>query len=205
MSRHGSHLLGFTARGISLASSKAIPVTSSKLEVFYIGNRDIHGVRIGCQGHWDVPTAYVYAVFDVCYEFMLVVEVIGAREVVGPTRQCPGGRQGSRTVIVATTVHWFDLPRLYSIVKRLLRKPGGIIAVWGYKPPTIDDAPPSLELIMKDLFEKSFPYWHHDFSLVLDEYKTLLFPFESVGLGSEGEPQMVEMKKYRLKDFYRHC
>ncbi|KAK9085771.1 hypothetical protein Sjap_026182 [Stephania japonica] len=107
-----------------------------------------------------------------------------------------GGEGVVDLVIVATAVHWFDLPRFYSIVKRVLRKPGGIIAVWAYRPPTIDDAPPSLELIVKRLYENSLPYWHRDFiSLVLGEYKTLMFPFESVGLGSEGEPLMLEMKQ----------
>ncbi|RWW14470.1 hypothetical protein GW17_00021759 [Ensete ventricosum] len=35
-------------------------------------------------------------------------------------------------VTVAQAVHWFDLPRFYSLVKRVLRNPGGVIAVWGY-------------------------------------------------------------------------
>ncbi|THU72102.1 hypothetical protein C4D60_Mb04t08570 [Musa balbisiana] len=35
-------------------------------------------------------------------------------------------------VTVAQAVHWFNLPRFYSLVKRVLRNPGGAIAVWGY-------------------------------------------------------------------------
>ncbi|KAM3304755.1 hypothetical protein P3S67_011621 [Capsicum chacoense] len=30
-------------------------------------------------------------------------------------------------ITVATALHWFDLPRFYSIVNRVLRKPGGIV------------------------------------------------------------------------------
>ncbi|XP_073006585.1 uncharacterized protein [Typha latifolia] len=32
-------------------------------------------------------------------------------------------------VKVADAVHWFDLPRFYAFVNRVLRKPGGVIAV----------------------------------------------------------------------------
>lgn len=43
-----------------------------------------------------------------------------------------GGENSVDLITVAIAVHWFDLPRFYSIVNRVLRKPGGIIAVWGY-------------------------------------------------------------------------
>ncbi|KAK9930246.1 hypothetical protein M0R45_027289 [Rubus argutus] len=44
-----------------------------------------------------------------------------------------GGHENTVDLVtVATAVHWFDLPKFYSLVGRLLRKPGGIIAVWGY-------------------------------------------------------------------------
>ncbi|KAK9110300.1 hypothetical protein Sjap_018360 [Stephania japonica] len=106
-----------------------------------------------------------------------------------------GGEGMVDLVTVATAVHWFDLPRFYSVVKRLLRKPSGIIAVWSYRNFTVDDAPPSLELTMKRLFESAHPYWNQGISAVIDEYRTLPFPFESVGLGSEGAPLMLEMKQ----------
>ncbi|KAK9110298.1 hypothetical protein Sjap_018358 [Stephania japonica] len=96
-------------------------------------------------------------------------------------------------VTVATAAHWFDLPRFYSVVKRLL-KPSGIITVWSYMFFTIDNPTPSLELTMKQVFETTLPYWNNGIRFVLDDYKTLPFSFESVGLGSEGEPLMLEMK-----------
>ncbi|URD97381.1 Methyltransferase domain [Musa troglodytarum] len=34
-------------------------------------------------------------------------------------------------VTVAQAVHRFNLPRFYSLVKRVLRNPGGVIAMWG--------------------------------------------------------------------------
>ncbi|KAK9111501.1 hypothetical protein Scep_019020 [Stephania cephalantha] len=106
-----------------------------------------------------------------------------------------GGEGLVDLVTVASAVHWFDLPRFYSVVKRLLRKPGGIIAVWSYRHFTIDGAPPSLELTMRRFIESALPFWNQGVSYVINEYKTLPFPFESVGLGSKGEPLMLEMKQ----------
>ncbi|KAG6721499.1 hypothetical protein I3842_03G114600 [Carya illinoinensis] len=71
-----------------------------------------------------------------------------------------GGENSVDLVTVAQAVHWFDLPKFYSNVTRLLRKPGGVIAVWGY-----------------------------------NQIVTLPFPFESVGLGSEGKPILLDIPK----------
>lgn len=43
-----------------------------------------------------------------------------------------GGEGSVDLVIVATAIHYFDLDRFYNIVNRVLRKPGGLIAVWRY-------------------------------------------------------------------------
>ncbi|KAK9110291.1 hypothetical protein Sjap_018351 [Stephania japonica] len=56
--------------------------------------------------------------------------------------------------------------------------------------------PSFLELAMRRFLESTAPYRNPGTSFVRDEYKTLPFPFESVGsLGSEGEPLMLEMKQ----------
>ncbi|KAM7274918.1 hypothetical protein ACFE04_016784 [Oxalis oulophora] len=43
-----------------------------------------------------------------------------------------GGENSLDLITVAQAIHWFDLPNFYSLANRLLRKPGGIIAVWCY-------------------------------------------------------------------------
>uniref|UniRef100_A0A803R0D4 Methyltransferase type 11 domain-containing protein n=1 Tax=Cannabis sativa TaxID=3483 RepID=A0A803R0D4_CANSA len=43
-----------------------------------------------------------------------------------------GGENSVDLITVATAVHWFDLSHFYSIVSRVLRKPGGVLAVWCY-------------------------------------------------------------------------
>ncbi|XP_074655249.1 putative methyltransferase DDB_G0268948 [Tubulanus polymorphus] len=40
-------------------------------------------------------------------------------------------------VTSAMAAHWFDLPKFYEEVRRIL-KPGGVVAIWGYKYPDIE-------------------------------------------------------------------
>ncbi|KAM3304758.1 putative methyltransferase DDB [Capsicum chacoense] len=104
-----------------------------------------------------------------------------------------GGDNSVDLITVATAVHWFDLPRFYSIANRVLRKPGGIIAVWSYAMMSVS---PEFDQKMKSFLDSTQPYWRSNIlKFVFDGYKTLPFPFESVGLGSECEPIQLEMKK----------
>ncbi|ESQ55104.1 hypothetical protein EUTSA_v10026009mg [Eutrema salsugineum] len=105
-----------------------------------------------------------------------------------------GGENSVDLITVATAVHWFDLPRFYAIANRLLRKPGGIIAVWSYNTDMV--VSPEFDSVMTRFNEKTTPYYKFpECHYFLDGYKTLPFPFENVGLGSEGKPMELEMKK----------
>lgn len=95
-------------------------------------------------------------------------------------------------ITVAQAVHWFDLPKFYSTVTRLLRKPGGVIAVWCYNDITVS---PEFDSAMKRFHDTTLPYWHPNIRHVFDGYKTLPFPFESVGLGCEGQPLALDIPK----------
>ncbi|XP_040367925.1 putative methyltransferase DDB_G0268948 [Rosa chinensis] len=104
-----------------------------------------------------------------------------------------GGHENSVDLVtVAEAVHWFDLPHFYSLVRRLLRKPGGVIAVWGYNDMVVS---PDFDLLMKRHHEKMLPYYDPKSSYLWEGYRTLPFPFESVGLGREGEPMALEIHK----------
>lgn len=105
-----------------------------------------------------------------------------------------GGENSVDLITVATAVHWFDLPRFYAIANRVLRKPGGIIAVWSYS--TDMAVSPEFDSVMAPFTEKALPYFKFpECQYVVDGYKSLPFPFESVGLGSEGKPIELEMKR----------
>ncbi|KAJ1284108.1 hypothetical protein BS78_03G179100 [Paspalum vaginatum] len=43
-----------------------------------------------------------------------------------------GGEGSVDLITVAQAVHWFDLPAFYGVARRVLRRPGGVLAVWGY-------------------------------------------------------------------------
>ncbi|KAI3451629.1 hypothetical protein Pfo_008294 [Paulownia fortunei] len=103
------------------------------------------------------------------------------------------GSEGSVDLItVAQAVHWFDLPRFYSVASRLLRKPGGIIAVWGYRDMKVS---PTFDAAGKRWFETTLPYWNSKTQSFFGGYQSLPFPFESVGLGSEGNPIALDIPK----------
>ncbi|CAI9777539.1 unnamed protein product [Fraxinus pennsylvanica] len=104
-----------------------------------------------------------------------------------------GGEGTVDLITVAAAVHWFDLPRFYSVVTRLLRKPGGVIALWGYK--GINKISPAFDAATQHWFQTVLPYRNSKADSVDDAYKTLPFPFESVGLGSEGNPLFLDIPK----------
>uniref|UniRef100_A0A5B7B2P0 Methyltransferase type 11 domain-containing protein n=1 Tax=Davidia involucrata TaxID=16924 RepID=A0A5B7B2P0_DAVIN len=103
-----------------------------------------------------------------------------------------GGEDSVDLVTVAQAVHWFDLPRFYSIVTRLLRKPGGIFAVWGYNDITVS---PTFDPVMKRFHDTTLPFWDPNIQYIFDGYRTLPFPFESVDLGCEGKPLLLDIPK----------
>lgn len=104
-----------------------------------------------------------------------------------------GGEDSVDLITVAQAVHWFDLPRFYAVAKRVLRKPGGVIAVWGYNDVVVS---PEFDAVQYRFHAQTRPYWKYpNIQHVFDAYEALPFPFESVGMGSEGEPLKLEMPK----------
>ncbi|KAL0292714.1 UNVERIFIED_CONTAM: putative methyltransferase DDB [Sesamum calycinum] len=66
------------------------------------------------------------------------------------------GTEGSVDLItVAQAVHWFDLPRFYSVASHLLRKPTGVVTVWGYG---IMNVNPTFDAAVKHWFQSTLPY-----------------------------------------------
>ncbi|KAL9459618.1 hypothetical protein AB3S75_002927 [Citrus x aurantiifolia] len=48
---------------------------------------------------------------------------------------------------------------------------------------------------MKQFYDTTLPYWKRNVQYLTDDYKELPFPFESVGLGFEGQPLELDMPK----------
>ncbi|TVU34306.1 hypothetical protein EJB05_16137, partial [Eragrostis curvula] len=96
---------------------------------------------------------------------------------------------GVDLITVAEAAHWFDLPAFYGVARRVLRRPGGVIAVWGYN---YRISP--VEDMMMRFFRTTVPYWDPRALHAMDGYVNLPFPFEDIGLGREGGPISLDME-----------
>jgi SAM-dependent methyltransferase len=80
-------------------------------------------------------------------------------------------------VTVAQAAHWFDLPRFYAEVARVL-KPGGVIALWGYGRMVL---PGNMDEPFRRFYADTVgPYWPPERALIDDAYRSLDFPFAEI-------------------------
>jgi SAM-dependent methyltransferase len=81
-------------------------------------------------------------------------------------------------VTVAQAIHWLDHELFYSEARRVLR-PGGLIVVWGYADPVIDD--PRLDRIVHEYNRGTIEsYWKPERDLILAGLRTIPFPFREI-------------------------
>lgn len=80
-------------------------------------------------------------------------------------------------VCVAQAVHWFKFNPFYEEVRRVSR-PGGIIALWTYLLPVMNDD--FNDLVRQFWFETLGPYWPPERRYVDEMYRTLPFPFHDL-------------------------
>ena len=80
-------------------------------------------------------------------------------------------------ITVAQAIHWFDVNRFYTEVRRVA-KPNGIVAVWGYG---LLSAVPEIDSRLHNFYtEVVGPYWDKERRLVDEHYRTLSFPFHEL-------------------------
>jgi len=80
-------------------------------------------------------------------------------------------------VTVGQAAHWFQLPHFYSEVQRILR-PRGVLALFGYKLPTIDS---QVDAVIGEFYDGLLgPFWDPERKLVDEGYETLHFPFKKM-------------------------
>lgn len=80
-------------------------------------------------------------------------------------------------ITVGQAAHWFQLPLFYEEVKRLL-KPGGILALFGYRLPESDQL---INKAIHELYDDLLgAYWDPERKIVDAGYETLLYPFTKI-------------------------
>lgn len=81
-------------------------------------------------------------------------------------------------VTVAQAMHWFDLPKFYAEVRRVL-KPRGVLAAWGYNRLLLPR--PAVQDCVDGFYEEKIgAYWPAERVHVENAYRDLPFPFARV-------------------------
>jgi ubiquinone/menaquinone biosynthesis C-methylase UbiE len=82
-------------------------------------------------------------------------------------------------VTVAQALHWFDRDRFYAEARRVLA-PGGVLAVWSYDDPAIEDDA-ALDTALRHFNTVTLgPYWPTGRGLTGDGYRRIPFPFDEI-------------------------
>ncbi|KAK3161178.1 hypothetical protein QOZ80_1BG0073370 [Eleusine coracana subsp. coracana] len=159
---------------------------------------------------WDVGTGSGQAAIDVAEHYDSVVATDVSAEQLRHATPHPkvrylhtpdaapgddvvaalGGEGGVDLITVAEAVHWFDLLAFYGVARRVLQRPGGVIAVWGY-----NYRMSPVEDMMARFYRTTVPYWDPRARHAMDGYVNLPFPFDDIGLGREGEPTSLDMEQ----------
>ena len=81
-------------------------------------------------------------------------------------------------VTVAQALHWLDTNRFFDEARRVLR-PGGVLAVWAYGTPSMEEH--ALNALLQEFYHSEMgPFWPAERKLVDEGYRRILLPFAPV-------------------------
>lgn len=99
------------------------------------------------------------------------------RYSVSPAEKTPFAENSFDLITAAQSVHWFDLPKFFGEVNRIL-KPDGVLAIFGYSSLEMD---PRIDRILSGEFYKHIdPYWASGNRLLMDKYSGINLPFPEI-------------------------
>lgn len=135
---------------------------------------------------WDCATGNGQAAVELAEVFDRVIATDASEKQVANAEQHPGveyrvaaaeasGLEAGTVdlITVAQALHWFDLEKFYSEVRRVL-KPRGVLAAWAYKLATVS---PAIDAVVNRYYSDIVgPYWPPERVLV-EKFEELPFPF----------------------------
>jgi len=105
---------------------------------------------------------------------------------VAPAEKSGLSAESADLVTAAQAAHWFDLPRFWREVRRVL-VPGGAVAIWCYE---LFRVGPRVDAVVARFYRDVVgPYWPPERKLVETGYRTVEFPFEELA------PPRFEMRR----------
>jgi SAM-dependent methyltransferase len=144
-------------------------------------------VAPGCGLAWDAGTGSGQAATALAGHFDHVIATDASAEQIAAARPharieyrvAPAERSGlvARSVDLVTAaqaLHWFDVAAFNTEAERVLRI-GGVLAVWSYALPTLDE--PMLDAELARLHDAVRAWWPPERRLVETGYRTVPFPF----------------------------
>jgi SAM-dependent methyltransferase len=152
---------------------------------------------------WDCGTGSGQAAVALAAHFTRVVATDASVKQLASARRAPAvhyvamsaesaalPRDSANLVTVAQALHWFDRPRFYAEVDRVLR-PGGLLAVWSYGMTTIA---PAIDAVLGRFYEEVLgPYWPAEHALVESGYAGVELPYPE-----ESVPTFAMQTEWRL-------
>ena len=96
-----------------------------------------------------------------------------------PAEKCPLPDASVDLVVVAQAVHWFNLDAFFKEVQRVL-KPGGVIALWGYKRTKLTKLESLNSIIRYYNMHTLANYWAPEVRMVNESYQAINFPFKEL-------------------------
>lgn len=96
---------------------------------------------------------------------------------VGTAEAIPFAEREFDLVTVAQAAHWFDLPRFYRELERVV-KPNAVVAIWGYSYCLIE--PEIDSIVASELLAPIEPYWAEGRRVIIEKYASIPFPFDEI-------------------------
>lgn len=140
---------------------------------------------------WDCAAGSGQATLDLAARFHKVIATDGSPQQIASAPQehnieyrvalaeksgLPDSSAG--LITVAQALHWFDHPRFFAEVRRVL-KPGGALAVWVYATNHLEGE--QVDAIVQDYYSNVVgPYWPPERRMTEDGYQTIAFPFPQI-------------------------